>query len=327
MVVDQDPLAPGVKFADKFLEVSARDIPKILEKIQSSNWKEKLSFCITVGTDMTPSAAAINEHFNLPGLRPNQSEVTTHKGKMRKFLGEAGLPQPKWFCSAQKENIYEWVQLAQQEKNEQKKEQKKQNGFVMKPVDNMGARGVIYFDSIMDIGFVFELAQRESYVREVITEEYIEGDEISVDALVYEGECFLTGVADRIIKKRDGMYFIELGHNMPTSHSTNIIGKIQKTMQKVSDALGNLRGIPYHGALKGDLKLLRSNKQNEIIVNEIASRLSGGFMSTHTFPHATGVNLMKLYLELISQEGRGRSEKSTEPGRQKKTANKFYPQP
>ena len=293
VVIDQDPLSTGAKFAHKFLAISTRDIPEILSTIQSCSWKKQLAYCVTVGTDMTPSVAAINEHFDLPGLRPKQSEVTTHKGKMRRFLEKAGLPQPKWFSCSEKEKIYQWAQ-----KYKEQKEKESCLGFVMKPVDNMGARGVIYLKSVLDISFAFELAYRESYVQEVIMEEYIEGNEISVDALIYDGECFLTGVADRIIEKHDDMYFTELGHNMPTSHSSDVIDKIQGTMQKISDALGSLQGVPYHGALKGDLKL---TKKNEIIVNEVASRLSGGFMSTHTFPTSTNVNLMELYIDLITQ--------------------------
>ena len=160
----------------------------------------------------------------------------------------------------------------------------------------MGARGVVYLPKKEDISFSFELAQRESISKEVVIEEFIEGDEISVDALVYEGKCHLTGVADRMIRRFDDMYFVEVGHNIPTSHGKTTIKKIESVMQSFADALSELGAKPYHGALKGDLIL---TKHKEIYINEIASRLSGGFMSTHTFRYSSGLNLMEAYLNLI----------------------------
>ena len=288
IAIDKNPHALGVKKADYFIEASTKNAQEIIRKLDSLLCRSKITHCVTVGTDMTSTLAEVNEHFGLEGLMVWQSEVTTHKGKMRKFLKTAGLPQPKFYYSADKNDLHAWLvaQMIQQENK---------NRFVLKPVDNMGARGVIYFEDIMDMSFIFELAQKESTLQEVIVEEYIEGDEISVDALIYDGRCFLTGVADRIIQKKEEMYFIEIGHNIPTRHNQDVIHKIQDTMQAIADALGSPQK-PYHGPLKGDLKY---TKKNEIIVGEVASRLSGGFMSTHTFPYATGVNLMKLYLDLI----------------------------
>ncbi len=291
LVIDKNPYALGIKKADYFLEASTKEAQEIICKLDSLSFRSEITHCVTVGTDMTSTLAHVNEHLGLEGLMVWQSEVTSHKGKMRKFLKTAGgLPQPEFYCSSDKNDVHRWLVS---EINQKEKESR----FVLKPVDNMGARGVIYFENIMDISFAFELAQKESASQEIIVEEYIEGDEISVDALIYDGRCFLTGVADRIIQREESMYFVETGHNMPTRHNRGVIQKIQHTMQAIADALGSPKK-PYHGPLKGDLKY---TKQNNIIVGEVASRLSGGFMSTHTFEHATGVNLMKLYLNLITR--------------------------
>ena len=292
VVVDANPQAPGKGETRHFIEVSTRDAKGIIQAVNASPLKGKLNHCVTVGTDMTPTMAEINEYFELPGLRPGQSELTSHKYKMREFLKGLGLRQPAFFSSPEKDALYDWVSSFQNGG---------QSGgpLVIKPVDNMGGRGVLYFEDPMDLAFVFEKAKRQSPSQEVIVEEYIPGDEISVDALVYEGKCFLTGVADRIIQKKDGMYFIETGHNMPTSHSQGVIREIKRTMQRIADALGEVGEGGYHGALKGDLKY---TPQGELIVGEVAARLSGGFMSTHTFPYSTGVDLMKLYLDLVNRD-------------------------
>ena len=270
--------------ADHFLNISTRRPLEIIEALEAADLKEKITHCITVATDMTASVAFINQELKLDGLSLTQAKVTNNKGEMRKFLKENHFSQPEFKTSSSKKECYDWLE--------------KQAGrkFVVKPVDNMGARGVIYLPGKKDISFSFELAQRESISNEVIIEEFIEGNELSVDALVYEGKCYLTGLADRIIERLNDMYFLEIGHNLPTRQNKRIIKKIACSLQDFADALGALEGKPYHGALKADMIVTKDEK---IYINEIASRLSGGFMSTHTFRYASGLNLMAAYLDLI----------------------------
>jgi isopentenyl diphosphate isomerase/L-lactate dehydrogenase-like FMN-dependent dehydrogenase len=120
--------------------------------------------------------------------------------------------------------------------------------------------------------------------------------EISVDALCFEGQVFLTGVADRLIEIKDAHFFIENGHTLPSHHGPPVLADIQRVLQDYADALATLSGKPYHGALKGDLRLAR---KNEIMIGEIAGRLSGGFMSTHTYPAAHGRDLMQMFIRLM----------------------------
>ena len=287
VAADQNPDAVFRSLADHFLNVSTRNPQDIIKAVEASHLKEKITHCITVATDMTVSAASINKKLNLCGPSLNQTLITTHKARMREFLTQHQFLQPRFKHSSTKEECYYWL------------EKQTAKTFVIKPVENMGARGVIYLPKKEDISFSFELAERESISKEVVIEEFIEGDEISVDALVYEGKCYLTGIADRIIRRFEDIYFVEVGHNMPTSHSKAVTQNIEAIMQSFADALGEIESRPYHGALKGDLILMKNKK---ILINEIASRLSGGFMSTHTFRYSSGLNLMGAYLNLVLKE-------------------------
>ena len=283
VAVDKNADAVFRSRADYFLHVSTRRPLDIIAALETAGLKEKITHCITVATDMTTSVAFINQELGLEGLSLNQSKVTSNKGAMRNFLQKNRFPQPEFKTSSGKKECCDWLGKQTSKK------------FVIKPVDNMGARGVIYLPRKEDISFSFELAQIESISNEVIIEEFIEGDELSVDALVYEGRCYLTGIADRIIERLDDMYFVEVGHNLPAHLNEGAIKKIALTLQDFSDALSALEAKPYHGALKADLILTKE----KIYINEIASRLSGGFMSTHTFRYASGLNLMEAYLSLV----------------------------
>ena len=286
IVIDKNSEAVAKSIAHLFLNISIKDTDKIVDTIIKQNIQ--VNYVLTAGTDVSFYVAKVSQALNIPSITVEQAIVTTYKDEMRSFLQKIGLKQPKMFSSTSKLDTEKWVHTFVQHQ-----------GFVIKPTNNMGARGVIFIKDIEDLSFAYELAQRESSIQQTIIEEYIEGDEISVDALVYDGVCYLTGVADRIIEKKDGRYFVEYGHTMPTKYDEGTIHKILVTMQMVANGLSSLNhGKPYHGVLKGDLKI---NLDGDVIINEVASRLSGGFMSAKTFPYATDINLMSLYLDLVTQ--------------------------
>jgi hypothetical protein len=150
---------------------------------------------------------------------------------------------------------------------------------VVKPVDNMGSRGCRRVDSSSELAAAVSEALKFSRSGRAIVEEYMEGPEFSVDAVVYRGEVTICGLADRHIFFLP--YFIEMGHTMPSS--------LEKSSQ---DALIEvfIRGIKAlgitDGAAKGDIKLTPRGP----MIGEIAARLSGGYMSGWTYPYASGAS-------------------------------------
>ncbi|MDH4261987.1 MAG: alpha-hydroxy-acid oxidizing protein [Spirochaetia bacterium] len=284
--VDINENAPGIKAADEFLKISTRDADGLIHALR--DYVGKFHHCGTLGTDMTATIASVNQAFELGGLTIRQAEVTTHKGKMRQFLSANGLKQPDFIITNQKSIAQDWA-IANYSKN----------GFVIKPVHNMGARGVMKLNRPEDLSFAFEYASSHSIGGEIILEEYIEADELSVDALCVNGETYITGLADRCIEIRQGRYFIETGHTMPTQKNRRVHDKVLNEIRKISQALGDLEKSSYTGALKGDIRL---TSDESVIVGEVATRLSGGFMSTHTYPLASGNDLLNAYLDVLENK-------------------------
>jgi hypothetical protein len=110
----------------------------------------------------------------------------------------------------------------------------------------------------------------------------MEGPEFSVDAIVYGDEITICGLADRHIFFPP--YFIEMGHTMPTEFKAEQREQLLETFRAGVRALG-IAGPGRAGAAKGDIKLTPSGP----MIGEIAARLSGGYMSGWTYPHASGV--------------------------------------
>ncbi|RME89243.1 MAG: ATP-grasp domain-containing protein [Candidatus Hydrogenedentota bacterium] len=285
IVFDKNPKAVGAKKADTFFAISISDIESIFQALRP--YQERLISVVTLGTDQTFTMSTLNQKLGLSSYPPEVAEVLSHKGKMRKFF-KGILLQPDFLHVSKTDENLEIVQSWA-------KKHPSQMGYVVKPCKNMGARGVLYIPNENFFEMAMEYAFRFS--DEIIIEHYIEAEEISVDALVHEGEVCLTGVADRVIEKYHNLFFIERGHILPAQSSlqekTNLSYEM---MQKIVKAIQEKFGIRYTGALKGDFRFL--TKEKKLVLGEVAGRLSGGFMSTHTFYYATGYSLPKAYLQL-----------------------------
>ena len=105
---------------------------------------------------------------------------------------------------------------------------------------------------------------------------------MSIDAIVYKKNVTITGIADRHISHDP--YFIEDGHTIPSSRQQVVIEKSVEEFKKAIAAVGIENGFA-----KADIIFDKSGP----IIGEIAARLSGGFMSSYTFPLTVKNNLME----------------------------------
>ena len=149
----------------------------------------------------------------------------------------------------------------------------------------MGARGCKKIENLDDTENFIDAVKdsiKNSRSGRAILEEFMDGKEFSIDALVYKNELLITGFADRHIFYPP--YFIEMGHTMPTDLLYPDFLDVVTEFAKGVKALGL-----SCGAAKGDVKLTSKG----VMIGEIAGRLSGGYMSGWTFPYSSDINLTK----------------------------------
>ena len=84
----------------------------------------------------------------------------------------------------------------------------------------MGARGCRAARDAGELAEAIAAALPYSRSGRAIVEEYIDGPEFSIDALVDGGEIRIRGIADRHIFFAP--YFVELGHTMPSAYPPEI---------------------------------------------------------------------------------------------------------
>lgn len=271
LVVDANPEAVCVPFADRFELIDLKDYKKIAELALSV--KENLAGVFTAGTDFSASVSYVASECSLPSHKFEACINASDKIKMRECFKKEGVPSPE-FTEISRSQIAAFLKPGVLDSIAFPK--------VVKPVDNMGARGCRLIRNKDEFLHSAEDACRASRSGRAILEDYMEGPEFSIDALVYNGTITITGFADRHIFYPP--YFIEMGHTMPSSFDEEKKAALIKTFAKGIAALGLTCG-----AAKADIKYTAKGP----MIGEIAARLSGGYMSGWTYPYASDLNLTK----------------------------------
>ena len=277
IAIDADPAALCVPMADRFEKVDLKDREGIEKLARSLMEQGGLAGVMTAGTDFSASVAWVAEKLGLPGISFEAALDASDKERMRKRFKEAGVPSPEFII----------INDSSGEAGETAVLLPFSWPVVVKPVDNMGARGCRRVDGPAELKAAVADARAFSRSGRVIVEEYMEGPEYSVDALVYQGEITICGFADRHIFFPP--YFIEMGHTIPSSIDPSVMRQLIETFNKGVKALGIT-----DGAAKGDVKLTSRGP----MIGEIAARLSGGYMSGWTFPYSSGVLPTKGAIEI-----------------------------
>ena len=272
IVVDADPKAVSIPLAHEFYKIDLKDkegILKLCSRLKNS--KEGLAGVFTAGTDFSASVSYVCEKLGLSAHSYEAAVNASVKTQMRACFEKYGVPSPK-FIRAGKDQVNDQLLSKVLEKMD--------FPFVVKPVDNMGARGCRMVRTKEEFLSAVTIACQCSRTGYSIIEEYMEGPEFSIDALVFQGKFIVTGFAIRHIKYAP--YFIEIGHTMPA----DIPQKMHDELISVFALGAKAEGLTC-GAAKADIKYTK----NGPMIGEIAARLSGGYMSGWTYPYASDLNL------------------------------------
>jgi len=269
IAADGNPAAPCRKRADYFLNIDLKDRTGLVRAAQDLVETHNIRGVFTCGTDFSSSVAWVAEKLDLPGIPYQTALDCTDKYRMRKKFRENGVPCPDF-------------REISEDMDPHRETSRLHYPLVVKPVDNMGGRGVITVASPENLDAAVREAVGYSRTGRAIVEEFMDGEEYSIDALVVNDKITITGFADRHIYYPP--CFIEMGHTLPSEVDSSTQEEIFRVFKEGVKALGI-----HTGAAKGDIK----RTSRGVMIGEIAARLSGGYMSGWTFPYATGINLVE----------------------------------
>jgi biotin carboxylase len=283
VAADADSGAPGVGEADRFVHVDLKDLDGLVGAARGISSAIGLDGVFTAGTDFSTSVAWVAQELGLPGIPFETALKASDKLRMRAALEAAGVPSPRYVAAGRADDPSAVAAGL---------------GFplVVKPADSMGARGCRAARDPSELAEALSAALPYSRSGMAIIEEFVEGPEFSIDALVEGDEIRIRGVADRHIAFLP--CFVELGHSMPSAYPPEVVDEVLRVFRLGVKAIG----IDI-GAAKGDMKFCPS--RGGAVVGEIAARLSGGYMSGWTYPYASGIDPAREALRLSVGMGLG----------------------
>ncbi|UCF79340.1 MAG: ATP-grasp domain-containing protein [Candidatus Eiseniibacteriota bacterium] len=264
VAVDKDPNAVGLALAHVSEIVDVLDREACLEVAK----REEVDGVLSVSTDFAVRTVSfVAESLGLPGLSTGAARACTNKAVMRRILAEAGVGT---VAHASAKSPGEATAAASG------------IGFpcILKPVDSVGSRGVSRVDDVSQVHGAFESAREVSASGEVIVEEFVEGPEVSVEAITAGGDTTIAAVTDKITSGPP--HFVELGHTQPSAFSGQ--DSIGQTVRGCIAALG----IDWSGS-HTELRL----SADGIRVMEVGARLGGDRITSDLVPLSTGIDLME----------------------------------
>ena len=276
---DLNPTAPCLELADIALRASTRSPSDTLSAVLDSGVASKVVGVMTIANDVPESVAAVSNHLKLPGLSTDSAGILGNKERMREHLESIGVGMPKGWILRNREEIFS--ALAESENEE----------FILKPLDGRGALGVRRFSRSKAAELELDQVIKESAHNKFKLEEFVEGEQYSVEAAVLEGTAHTVGISLRNYGRNRDYYpfVIEDGGDINHHPPSGLLAASNCILSKVAASLG----ISY-GTLKADLVV---DGAGSVLVIEVAGRLSGGWFASHQIPAATGVNLVRFAVQ------------------------------
>lgn len=256
IAVDRDPAAPGFAYADKRALVSTEDEPGIDRLARAEN----VDGIISPGADWPVGVAArVAERLGLPHpIDGATAALATTKSRQRERFAAAGVPQPRLL-------------------------EEPTPPCVVKAPDRQGQRGLTFVQTEAELPAAIAAALEASRNGTYIVEEYVEGPEVTVNAVSVDGVFHPLAVTDRLTADPPA-FGVALAHVWPCVYQTQ---SAIDAARAAADALGIRNGPTYTQVRLGP---------DGARVVELAGRLGGGH-DAELVQAVTGVKLNDLALD------------------------------
>ena len=299
---DMNPEAPALQYADAALICSTRDVPATLTEVSKYSKSGKIHGVMTIGNDAALTVAAVAELLGTPSISTKSAECATNKMLMKSHFIEHSIPTPGYVVIDSRDKLFR--ELAN-----------KEFPLVIKPTDGRGSRGVLFLDQFIDLNWAWEYALDQSDNKILLLEDFIHGDQLSVEGIFVNGKYIAVAFADRNYTNLDHTkpFIIEDGGIIPSYHEGQILVDISNCIEAAAKSLGI-----DQGPVKADIVLADEGP----MIIEIAARLSGNYLASHHLRWSLGVDIVHAVLKYsIGQEI---DEKNLEPQFKKYLAARYF---
>lgn len=259
----------GERTADYFYPISIVETEKILEKCREI----QPDAVATIASDLANiTVSRIAEGLGLPGNSSECIELSTNKYNMREAFTKAGIATPRFYKVDRLEAYLFGMRLP----------------IIVKPTDRSGSRAITKITDFKDLKEAIKNAVGQSFEKQAIVEEYIEGEEYSYEAISYRGKHTNLAVTKKFTT--GAPHYIETGHQQPCGLSKEMLEKVHYVMGKALDALKITDGASH-----GEFKI---TPNGEVRIIEIGSRMGGDCIGSDLVPLSTGYDFMEMVIDV-----------------------------
>lgn len=211
--------------ADDLLEIDLEDWDAVAERLEALHNRNPIDAVITNKQPHVALAAYLADRLQVKGLSYEAALNCNVKGRMREVLNGAGI-SPVAYETVK--NMEELMPLAD----------KLPYPVVIKPTEGMGSQGVKYCGSAEEvIQAAGEIWAEEGTVDSpVVLEEYLDGMQMTVDAVIRDGQPEILAVLENSIGGFP--HFITTGFEYPANISEDEMNDVVTTVKEALKKLG-----------------------------------------------------------------------------------------
>lgn len=270
VLIDGSQNAVAKSYADSFYNVNIFDI----DAVKMIAVKEKVDFLLTVCADQVLLVVAeVSEMLGLPCyINFKTAQDVSDKIRMKRIFKESGIPTTD-YVETEHLDLDAISHL--------------RYPLVVKPVDAYSSKGVRKAENLEELKQFYAEAQQISRSGGVIVEEFFQGEEISVDAFVINGEAKILAVTNSEKIKYNNRFVIFRGR-YPVVASEGVLKQIEGIAQKIADGFA-LTNAP--------LLIQLLNNGNELSVLEFCAR-TGGNMKWLLIKYSCGVDVITATIDI-----------------------------
>lgn len=268
-----DPCADAVckDEVDAFEIVAGQDFEGTCAVVE----KYGVDAIVTAATDKPlVMMARVAEKYGFPFYSVETAQWSTDKYQMKQRFLEGGVPCARGRLIAKVEEADDLYYP-----------------LIVKPRDNSGSRGVKLCRNKEELQEAMQEALQYSHLDTVLVEEYIEGQEYSIEGLHYEGKSEVIQFTEKTTTEFP--YNVELAHKQPANLTEEQKNDIRELVSKIASCM-HFENCPSHTELKIN--------ERGIFVIETSPRLGGDYITSTLVPLSTGINMEDQLLNIALGE-------------------------
>ncbi len=271
---------PIFENAKHVLTCETNDIDGLIRFLKAQHQSLNFDGVLTICDYYIDTVAKVAQSLNLPQAFSSNVSSECQKHLVREAIEKKGLPNPKYVVARNwKETLKGAVDI----------------GFplIIKPSDLASSAFVTLVNNVDELKQAFSNLESFTHnfreqTREPIwlLEEYLTGEEVSVEACTYQGVTTIIGITDKSVTGFP--YFIEDGHMFPARLKPEMAEQIESYVIEVLNAVGHDHGIS-HTEVKLTPKGLR--------IIEINPRPGGNYIA-ELIQQVTHIDMLSMHIDL-----------------------------